>query len=579
MLPSTSPATSLNVVDVDENDVESMNSLYSAKSTNPEGNDGDSIHCQYSESAIVVDGASTPSYCRSNASPRAFLHPLSADVGHADVSNTTNVATVANSSNKSISSITADPLERASSNSTLGPNNSCTFTSNATVGTCLWECDDVTSMRVQTGAASSSIASTAASYVNASLPYVMPFALVPADSAEISDDFDANEASASVNTDNAAPPFYFDDEQYEEHVNIWASRVWTSSSEKEDGLESFFHTIDDGTQAQQHSFKTHLPTVASTSSHAAWLQAIAEFPEAPPHHVTQPLSSSALDPHDVSNESRSILSPVLQAKLANGSLAWHDQVFLLPHEPLRRAMVTIRRLVHLTYLPYEAAARKMPAFFAWFDHFAQYVHTQCNVKANVMLPAILGVNPSLRELLVTTVKSHEAVLTVLDAIKYFQTSMPEVRHGAAASPSDAPDEANHGEMAWASYILQLSEYIETLEHILSATLDRDEGDFGKALASTFNHESYTRHMQKRIETALSSQDKRVMVPWMLDGCDRFGGCTEDWQWGWWSKVLYNMSWRRYYTSHVVVHLHTLESTPNHCEGKQLASSFLGPSGP
>ncbi|ETV78153.1 hypothetical protein H257_08353 [Aphanomyces astaci] len=609
MLPCTSPPPTTTTNMVDENDIESMTSLYSASSMD---NHDDSFHCQYTVSAILIEEVSTPSYCiRSNASPRSFLFPLSRSWTSSFASDTANVVPISHNDGT-----TRFDEASYSSNATFGTYNSLGTSNHATVGTT--SVDNLSFIQVEESSVESSnvrvvapssigdahssshrlldlsaLSSIDSTSTNPALDMrgvcydeeesmwsrgPFPFALRPFAQTYTSTtarDFfrHSYNRSASSCTSNggsntsAAPLFYYDDDQYEEHVNIWASRVWTSSSGKDEDIESFLQAMDTARgqlaqqlhHSQQHMHESQQPTTASSSScmrRATLMHAISELPEVP-HHLTYPTpsssSSSVFGPmvKIESDESTStILSPVIQSKLGRGSLPWFHRVFLLPHEPLRRALQTIRRLVHPTYLPFHSSHFKMPAFFAWFDQLALYIRTICHVKTHVVLSAILGVNPSLVKLLVATVKSYEAVLSLLDAVRFFRTFQPTTQ-----AYSDLP---NHGEMAWASYVLQLAEYVATLEHILCATLDRDEQDFGQALASTFNHESYVRQIQKRTETALPPHVKRVIVPWMLDGCDQFGGAPDDWQWGWWSKCMYETVWRRYYANNVVAHLHTLE---------------------
>ena len=180
------------------------------------------------------------------------------------------------------------------------------------------------------------------------------------------------------------PTFYYDDSSYEDNVNIWASRVWTSRSETEGELESYLHAME--------LARVHMLKVASTKSakhepepypmtpieeHAARLSLEVETmddglkpPPSPlrtPFHAngrpsrsfkgsmsgpnsndhTSSVYSSYVarttSPVDLRARENAILSPYLQQKQAAQTLQWFDAIFLIaarsaptrarPHSP------------------------------------------------------------------------------------------------------------------------------------------------------------------------------------------------------------------------------------------------------
>ncbi|KAH9101837.1 hypothetical protein LEN26_000986 [Aphanomyces euteiches] len=502
----------------------------------------DSFHRPYTESAILIESMSTPSYCRSDASPRSFLFPLSSDIAmateDANVHHAVRIIERLPRHDVSNSSITS-----GSTTSTLFPNT-------------------VLSSSYSTNPWSNSYSKQSSSDFDSVSSFELPAVTDNEDDGYEESSYAQIMPPVTMASESGSkpPPFYYDEASYEEHVNIWASRVWTSGSGKEDDLETFLQAMDKA-RAQLSAHQEY-----ASSQSTAMLHAIEETTEAAqtlsrghlsstvplvaPSLVASSLSSGwevgpAPPPLSLSTTSPSILSPILVAKLHSSGLRWFDQVFLLPHEPLRRALRKVRRFVTLEHMPVEAAESKKAAFFSWFDQLRLYVQTQCHIKSTVLKAIIVGVNPHMAQVLDATTHSYPAVLEIVDAVVFFQS------HHAVNDDVDPLQ-------GWASFVLQLAEYLSTLEHVLLAMLDRDEIDFGHALASTFDEESYARLVQKKIEVALPNHAKRVIVPWMLESCNTFGGSTEHWQWGWWSKWLLEHSWRKYYEANVVAPLHVLE---------------------
>ncbi|KAF0683635.1 Aste57867_24341 [Aphanomyces stellatus] len=555
----------------------------------------DSLHFPYTESAILIDSVTTPSYCRSDASARSFLYPLSADY----LTEETNVHLHLRTDDETSNNSTLFTDSGAATVNTAPPSTmpDATEFSNISDLSSLPPWSNGTSILVEINTGD------VESFDFHDVQSEVPFTDGDADGYEDTTSFALLPPPSEITSEEKPPAFYYDDDQYEDHVNIWASRVWTSSSGKEEDLESFLQAMELARfQLAQHQVHSNsLSQLSQPSAISTILEAIDEdgaptmpptlplvvvppetvpryvvyhVPSAPPPPLSAttdmdgiPVSSSDVlsspssrrrsgdtrrgsspprRPSSSSTQDPPLLSPILMAKLHSSGLQWYDRVFLMPHEPLRQALRHIRRLVSLKYMPF-AQSWKLRSFFRWFDHLTLFVRTQFRIKATVLLPTILGVAPRLRESLDATVRSYDAVLQVLGAVSFFRTP-PET------------------DMAYASYILQLAEYLATLEHILTANLDRDELDFGSALASTFNHESYVRLAQKKMEVAMPSEAKRVMVPWMTHACDALDaiGLMDDWQWGWWSKWLYEHQWRAYFDTHVAARLREIEFADTPC---------------
>ena len=156
------------------------------------------------------------------------------------------------------------------------------------------------------------------------------------------------------------------------------------------------------------------------------------------------------------------------------------------------------------------------------------------------MPRVVQRKPALASGLAVTMEGYDATLAVLDAIKYFHNRSYEKEN-----------DVSKASMLWATYLLQLTEYLGTVERLVLANLDKDEVDLSSALAVAYTHRTYLAELQKPIEEALNEQAKRVMVPWMLDARQfGFKGDLQHWQWGWFSKWLYEHRWRPYYQAHV-----------------------------
>ncbi|OQR87363.1 hypothetical protein ACHHYP_08959 [Achlya hypogyna] len=380
------------------------------------------------------------------------------------------------------------------------------------------------------------------------------------------------------------PTFYYDDETYD--INIWASRVWTSQSEADGDLENYLHAMELArvemqkaastksakfpmTPIEEHAARVSLEEVVARMSMDLLVEDGLKPPPSPlrtPYnapaarsfkgslsgpnsneHTSSVHSSYAVQsPARPGEQPAAILSPYLWAKHQTQSLQWYDNVFLLPHEALRQALVRVRRLVSLDYMPLHMAW-KVDVFFRWFAHFALFVKTEMAVKRDVVVPLLLRRKPALATTLLETVGAYEATVAVLDAVTYFRSRSFEAESDAAKAGAQ-----------WATYLLQLSEYLMTVERLVVANLDRDEVDLTTALASAYTHGSYLAQVQKKVEEALDEPAKRVMVPWMLEARAVGQGDAAHWQWGWFSKWLYEHRWRPFYKSHVDALLHRIE---------------------
>ncbi|KDO20306.1 hypothetical protein SPRG_14441 [Saprolegnia parasitica CBS 223.65] len=344
------------------------------------------------------------------------------------------------------------------------------------------------------------------------------------------------------------PTFYYDDSSYEDNVNIWASRVWTSRSETEGELESYLHAMELARVQMQKAGSTKPESepyvMTPIEEHAARcsleVEAMDDGLKPPPSPLRTPsyLARTA-SPVDLRARENAILSPYLQQKQAAQTLQWFDAIFLMPHEALRHALVRIRRLISIDYIPFHMSW-KVDLFFDWFAEFALFVKTAIEIKRTVVVPRVVQRKPALATSLAVTMEGYDATLAVLDAIKYFHNRSYE----------EESDVSKAG-MLWATYLLQLTEYLGTVERLVLANLDKDEVDLSSALAVAYTHRTYLAELQKPIEEALNEQAKRVMVPWMLDARQfGFKGDLQHWQWGWFSKWLYEHRWRPYYETHV-----------------------------
>jgi hypothetical protein len=348
--------------------------------------------------------------------------------------------------------------------------------------------------------------------------------------------------SSSAETEQQYFQYYYDDEEYEDNINIWASRVWTSSSNgTEENYETYLEAIELAQiQIQRnHQTMSQQPSVTmNVIDENVHSMIIADPLKPPPSPLRTAVAArnplhlfrSSVQPFcTYSSRAKSILSE----KFRVNDVSWQDQLFLLPHEALRKSLHRMRRLVSLKYIPF-AQKWKIDHLVRWFAFFTKFVRVQLDIKQSVIVPILECLQPAVAHSLKETLATYEATNLVLDAVRYFEVQALE----------------QNSERVWAGFLLQLAEYFSILDNLLSVNLQRDEIEFGHALASTFTRESYLRNVQKKIEKALHGKMKRIMVPWMLNVRTVLGNEVEGWQWSSWSRFLYRYHWRPYYLINV-----------------------------
>jgi len=364
---------------------------------------------------------------------------------------------------------------------------------------------------------------------------------------------------------------YYDDDEYEDNLNIWASRVWTSSSENDN--DSFLHALENG--HENFSGEAAIRQTEAINEHACGRESLWEESCSPGQRrdndkVILPIESPIKLRIDVFGTSRSNayfnveLAPVVNTMawtspilvdqaIKNRPLLWNEKLFLLPHESIRRALQKAIRIVTIKNIP-ATQAWKIPRFLQWFNHLGTLIRMQYNIKRNVLLPMLhtFSIDTSPESVLDMAV-SYDACFALLDAIQYFH------RNGVS--------NYNKNSDKWHKYITQFGKYLQKLNDVVCTSLNKDERSLCIALGNTFSHQSYNLVVGNKVENSLPYRVKRIVVPWMLESLREWGGvgASEELLEGYSfvTRFLSNHFWRPYYKSHVASILVDIEYSDFH----------------
>jgi len=205
--------------------------------------------------------------------------------------------------------------------------------------------------------------------------------------------------------------------------------------------------------------------------------------------------------NQVTSNTHKILSPVV-ADVPVQDFQWYHKSLLIPHEPIRHELATLRKLCS-DWDTTTFTKSKFNTFFKWYNTYIyKLVHHHHDTEEKVFFPWL----ESRMDIPKRYTEDHETLISRLDDIRDLQAKY-----------------ANSNDMG--QFLEELKRQSVELEESMIEHLNAEEEMVIPALRDHFTEKEHDATVDRIMKSAAIGE-VATMLPWILSGIERWGGQKE-----------------------------------------------------